>query len=96
MNSQHSFHDRHNSLDLDGVDDTNPLSSLIPLELEAGPRDRVPPSKYYPFHETETQQILTVIDFKRSLTSFVDAAGQGGAELGIRGLPDSEGMRGMI
>jgi hypothetical protein len=34
--------DNANSLDLDGVDDTNPLSSFIPLELEAGPGDRVP------------------------------------------------------
>jgi len=42
------------------------------------------------------QHILTFIDFARSLTSFVDAAGQGGVELGIRGLPDSEGVRGMI
>ncbi|KAM3085768.1 hypothetical protein ACMFMG_002830 [Clarireedia jacksonii] len=49
LHSQHSFHNRQHSPEVDGVLD--PPAFPTPLELEAGPGDRVPPSRYYPFHE---------------------------------------------
>ncbi|KAM3088089.1 hypothetical protein ACMFMG_002147 [Clarireedia jacksonii] len=38
--SDHPFHNRQCSPELDGVDNTYPLPSLTPLELEVGPGDR--------------------------------------------------------